>query len=74
MLSPRTANYERIEGGMGPSRGMPPKQRFAWKKIAIGAAVLIGLVYFFGPREKSSLPWSDSNSSLDEDIEGECVL
>ena len=65
MLSPRTANYERIEGGMGPSRGVP-KQRIAWtwKKFAIGAAVLIGLVYVFGPRERRDLPWGDS--SIDE--------
>ncbi|KAF8920862.1 nucleoside phosphatase family-domain-containing protein [Mucidula mucida] len=61
MLSPRSANYERIEGGMGPSRGMPPKQRIAWtwKKFAIGAAVLIGLVYS---------PWGDTSVEDDIDI------
>ena len=35
---------------MGPSRNSV--RRFAWKKFAIGAAVLIGLVYFFGPRKE----------------------
>lgn len=76
MLSPRSANYERIEGGMGPSRGMPPKQRIAWtwKKFAIGAAVLIGLVYVFGPREKRSLPWGDTSVEDDIDIpQGQCL-
>ncbi|KAI1790205.1 nucleoside phosphatase family-domain-containing protein [Ganoderma leucocontextum] len=36
---------------MGPSRNGGGR-RFAWKKFAIGAAVLIGLVYFFGPRKE----------------------
>ena len=51
MFSPRSSNYERLEGGMGPSRSSPGR-RFAWKKFAIGAVVLIGLVYFFGPRKE----------------------
>ncbi|EGN93963.1 hypothetical protein SERLA73DRAFT_189099 [Serpula lacrymans var. lacrymans S7.3] len=46
-ISPRSGNYERLEGGLGPSR---MNRKFAWKKLAIGTAVLIGLVYFFGPR------------------------
>ena len=50
MFSPRSSNYERLEGGMGPSRNNV--RRFAWKKFAIGAAVLIGLVYFVGPRRE----------------------
>ncbi|KDR83183.1 hypothetical protein GALMADRAFT_239021 [Galerina marginata CBS 339.88] len=56
ILSPRSSNYERLEGGHGPSRNGGQK-RFAWKKFAIAAAVLIGLIYFFGPRETRSLPW-----------------
>lgn len=51
MFSPRSSNYERLEGGMGPSRSSPGR-KFAWKKFAIGAVVLIGLVYFFGPRRE----------------------
>ena len=51
MFSPRSSNYERLEGGMGPSRNGPGR-KFAWKKFAIGAVVLIGLVYFFGPRKE----------------------
>ncbi|KAI0372315.1 hypothetical protein BV20DRAFT_964454 [Pilatotrama ljubarskyi] len=51
MYSPRSSNYERLEGGMGPSKSGPGR-RFAWKKFAIGAVVIIGLVYFFGPRKE----------------------
>ena len=36
---------------MGPSRNAPGR-RFAWKKFAIGAVVIVGLVYFFGPRRE----------------------
>ncbi|KAK7054490.1 Guanosine-diphosphatase [Paramarasmius palmivorus] len=71
LLSPRSSNYERLEGGMGPSR-LPNKKKFAWKKFAIGAAIIIGLVWLFGPRErreKLSTPWSswDSDDSNVED-------
>ncbi|KAK0446889.1 nucleoside phosphatase family-domain-containing protein [Armillaria borealis] len=68
MLSPRSSNYDRIEGGMGPSRGYPAKQKFAWKKFAVGAAVIIGLVWIFGPRERRHMPsWvSDSTAELEE--------
>ncbi|KIJ60201.1 hypothetical protein HYDPIDRAFT_170346 [Hydnomerulius pinastri MD-312] len=45
--SPRSSNYERLEGGMGPGRA---SRKLAWKKIAVGCAVLIGLVWFFSPR------------------------
>ena len=63
-ISPRSANYERLEGGLGPSR-MPAK-RFAWKKFAIGAAAIIGLVWFFGPRESRTFKWRPQDS--------ECVI
>lgn len=64
ILSPRSANYERLEGGMGPTR-MGGK-RFAWKKFAIGAAVLIGLVWFFGPREARSYTWGSGDKESGE--------
>src|SRR5882757_1701922 len=50
-ISPRSSNYERLEGGMGPSR-LSNTRRFGWKKFCIVASVLIGLVYLFGPRQK----------------------
>ncbi|TFK87213.1 hypothetical protein K466DRAFT_549038 [Polyporus arcularius HHB13444] len=49
MLSPRSSNYKRLEGGTGPSRE-PAGRSFAWKKSAIRVVVFIGLVYSFGPR------------------------
>ncbi|RXW21355.1 hypothetical protein EST38_g4507 [Candolleomyces aberdarensis] len=58
VISPRSGNYDRLEGGMGPSRmGVPPQpgkgwRRFGWKKFAVGAAVLICVVWLWGPREK----------------------
>lgn len=38
---------------MGPSR---LTKRFGWKRFAIGAGVLIGLVWAFGPRYSSDSP------------------
>ncbi|KAI0786178.1 nucleoside phosphatase family-domain-containing protein [Abortiporus biennis] len=55
MFSPRSTNYERLEGGLGPSR-MSGLRRFGWKKFAIGAVVIIGLVWVFGPRRQDLLP------------------
>ncbi|TFY56187.1 hypothetical protein EVG20_g9026 [Dentipellis fragilis] len=50
MISPRSSNYERLEGGMGPSRmGM---RNFQWKKLAIGVVVIVGLVWVFTPSER----------------------
>lgn len=31
-------------------------RRFGWKKFAIGAVVLIGLVWVFGPRKEDIIP------------------
>ena len=50
MISPRSSNYERLEGGMGPSR-ISHFRWFGWKKFGIMAFVLIGLIYLFGPRQ-----------------------
>lgn len=55
--SPRnSSSYERLEGGLGPSRGANGS-RFAWKKFAIAAVCLIGVVYVFGPREPRNMGW-----------------
>ncbi|KAH9912853.1 nucleoside phosphatase family-domain-containing protein [Epithele typhae] len=51
MFSPRSSNYERLEGGMGPGRSASGR-RFGWKKFALGAVVVIAVVYFFGPRRE----------------------
>ncbi|KAF7966192.1 hypothetical protein HWV62_39722 [Athelia sp. TMB] len=54
-MSPRTSTYERLEGGHGPAHAGPG--RFAWKKFAIAAVVIIGVVYVFGPREPRDMGW-----------------
>ncbi|KAG6856432.1 hypothetical protein H0H87_004559 [Tephrocybe sp. NHM501043] len=66
-ISPRSANYERLEGGMGPSRMQG--RHFAWKKFAVGAAIIIGLVWFVGPRETRSFSWSSPKNDYTSDIE-----
>ncbi|KAF8872176.1 hypothetical protein CPB84DRAFT_1854601 [Gymnopilus junonius] len=66
LLSPRSSNYERLEGGHGPSRTGPGK-RFGWKKFAVAAVVLIGLVYLFGPREARDLHWPKKNKDQTTD-------
>ena len=55
LFSPGSSSYERLEGGMGPSR-MSSGRRFGWKKFAIGAVVIIGLVWVFGPRSEDIIP------------------
>jgi len=64
IISPRSSDYERLEGGMGPSR--TGGKKFAWKKFAIGAAVIIGLVWFFGPRAPRSLSWGSKEKESGE--------
>ncbi|TFY74501.1 hypothetical protein EWM64_g9511, partial [Hericium alpestre] len=50
MISPRSGNYERLEGGLGPSRlGM---RNFAWKKLAIGVVAVVGLLWVLTPSER----------------------
>ncbi|KAG7088209.1 hypothetical protein E1B28_012226 [Marasmius oreades] len=67
MLSPRSSKYERLEGGMGSGK-MGNRKRFGWMKFAIGAVVLIGLVWLFGPRQDiKKLPWSTPEEDMDGD-------
>ncbi|KAI0695295.1 nucleoside phosphatase family-domain-containing protein [Cytidiella melzeri] len=55
MFSPRSSNYERLEGGHGPSRA-GNMRRFGWKKFAVGAVLIIGFVWVFGPRKEDIIP------------------
>ncbi|KAF8161851.1 nucleoside phosphatase GDA1/CD39 [Pholiota molesta] len=68
MISPRSSNYEHLEGGHGPAR---LAKRFAWKKFAVVATAFIGLVYIFGPRASRALPWKsktpEPSTSYEED-------
>ncbi|KAG8706480.1 Guanosine-diphosphatase [Ceratobasidium sp. 394] len=51
------AQLDYREGAPGVMR------KFAWKKYAIGAAVLIGLVWAFGPRERRENMWGSGGPS-----------
>lgn len=51
MISPRSSNYERLEGGMGPSRMSSHFRWFGWKKFGIVAFGIVALIYLFGPRQ-----------------------
>ncbi|KAJ3551128.1 hypothetical protein NM688_g4910 [Phlebia brevispora] len=55
LFSPKSSNYERLEGGMGPSR-LNSVRRFGWKKFAIAAVFVVGLVWVFGPRKEDIIP------------------
>ena len=50
MISPRSSNYDRLEGGMGPSR-MSQFRWLGWKKFGFVACVFIALIFLFGPRQ-----------------------
>ena len=67
MISPRSSNYDRLEGGMGPSR-VGGVKRFAWKKFAVGAALLVGVVWLFGPRAHT-FSWRGKGNA-DLEVEG----
>jgi len=72
VISPRSGNYDRLEGGMGPSRTGPPQKgwrRFGWKKFAIGASLLIFVVWLWGPRE-SRIDWQAVQSGLKNKLGG----
>ncbi|KAF9054769.1 nucleoside phosphatase family-domain-containing protein [Panaeolus papilionaceus] len=49
LLSPRSSNYERLEGGHGPSR-LSKRKYFTWQRFVTAAVVIIGLVWIVGPR------------------------
>ncbi|KAG1814973.1 nucleoside phosphatase family-domain-containing protein [Suillus variegatus] len=53
-----SSNYERLEGGFGSGRAT---RMLAWKKFAIGAVVLISVVWFFGPRSRIDLAPDDAH-------------
>lgn len=65
ILSPRSSNnYDRLENGMGPNRA-GTKKWFGWKKFALGAVVLVGMIWFFGPREpRNPLSWGTKDKEI----------
>lgn len=54
--SPTSSNYERLEGGHGVKSVGAAMRLAGWKKFALAGAVIVGLVYFFGPRKESFVP------------------
>lgn len=63
MISPRSSNYERLEGGLGPGRIVSTK-RFAWKKFALAAIAVIALLYLLGPKKSPSLGWKTKDQQI----------
>ncbi|KAI9465389.1 nucleoside phosphatase family-domain-containing protein [Lactarius psammicola] len=49
MVLPRSSNYERLEGGMGPSRlGV---RNFTWRRIVLCLVLIVAFVWFLSPAE-----------------------
>jgi hypothetical protein len=49
-------------------------KKFGWKKFAMGAGVLVALVYFFGPRAKKTLPWKTEPQQRPVGVPGKSIL
>ncbi|KAJ7131409.1 nucleoside phosphatase family-domain-containing protein [Mycena epipterygia] len=59
-MAPMSPTYDRLEAGRPPAKH---SKRFGWKKFALGAGLLLALVWLFVPKEKRtvSLPtWGGS--------------
>ncbi|KZT65832.1 hypothetical protein DAEQUDRAFT_496508 [Daedalea quercina L-15889] len=54
--SPTTSNYERLEGGHGVKSVGSAVRLAGWKKFALAAVVIVGLVYVFGNRKEGMVP------------------
>lgn len=57
MISPRSSNYERLEGGLGPSR--LEMRNIAWRKILLCLTITFGILWFLKPSKESV--WSIKN-------------
>lgn len=56
-----TSAYDRLEGGLGPQRG--PVGRRNWKKYAIIASLVLGVLWFAAPRSET-YPWNKNKGTL----------
>ncbi|KAJ7603395.1 hypothetical protein DFH06DRAFT_332996 [Mycena polygramma] len=56
-MAPMSPTYDRLEAGRPPIK---QAKRFGWKRFAIGASLLLALVWLFVPKEKRSLGWGGS--------------
>ncbi|KAJ7028418.1 nucleoside phosphatase family-domain-containing protein [Mycena alexandri] len=50
-MAPMSPTYDRLEAG----RPLKHSRRFAWKKFAIGAGILLALVWLFVPKENRQI-------------------
>ena len=57
MAWPQTSSYDRLEGGLGSNRMGPSFRNFAWKRLAVGVAVIFGLVWVLSPSEQRDAIW-----------------
>lgn len=66
-MLPRGTNYQRLEIGdkddESVGRGGRRMRRFGWKKFALGAGMLIAVVWLFGPRERRDQVWNGIKSN-----------
>ena len=54
MISPRTGNFESLEGGLGQSRlGM---RNIAWKKIVFCITITVGVLWILRPSRENVWP------------------
>lgn len=67
MISPRAGNYERLEGGLGPSRmGM---RNITWRKVAFCITITVGVLWLLRPsRENSVWPIKSPGESPSTDL------
>ncbi|KAJ7738331.1 nucleoside phosphatase family-domain-containing protein [Mycena metata] len=54
-MAPTSPTYDRLEAGRMP---LKQSRRFAWKKFAMGAGILLVLVWLFVPKEKRQISMS----------------
>ena len=68
MISPRNSNnYERLEGGLGPSRGM---RNIAWRKIALCLTITVGVLWLLSPSKDSAWSIKTPGESLGPPVVG----
>ncbi|KAH9179348.1 nucleoside phosphatase family-domain-containing protein [Lactarius sanguifluus] len=71
MVLPQSSNYERLEGGMGPSRrGV---RNFTWRKIVFCLALVVAFVWFLSPAEPKKV-WDGIKSPGKGSVEAESPL
>ncbi|KAJ7482800.1 hypothetical protein B0H11DRAFT_2279908 [Mycena galericulata] len=67
-MAPMSPTYDRLEAGRSPPpSGKTKPKLFAWKKFALGAGLLLVLVWLFVSKEKRALPgWGVGKTPYEE--------